>query len=264
MTITAVVVAYWPDRMAFLPQIVEALKAQTHPVDNILIINNNKDHEIQAQHVPGADVINSGRNFTSRSKYAMAMLIPSDYYLLLDDDVCPEAGLVENYLKYVDLVEDPVCFSDYGMIFQSKKFHESKEVRGHEVSELTAVDAFIGRTQFLSFESIVIMLAAEYHIRLDDDGYLYDGEDILIAVANDPSYIVPDPPGSQCPIIEGSQRETMQDDWGYHILRDAFGWKAMKKFRSKKAYSLRGPVPGEDEHDQRAMAEYRESSGKRT
>ena len=261
MTVTAVIISYWPDRLAFLPQIVEALKVQTHTVDNIVIFNNNKDHQVN---VPGADVINAGRNFTSRSKYAAAMLIPSDHYLLLDDDVCPEPGVVKNYLKYAKDTVDPVCFSDYGMIFKTKKFHECEEVKGHMIDEPKRVDAFIGRTQFLSFEAIVIMLAAEYHIRLDGAGYLYDGEDILVAIANNPSYIVPDPPGSQSPIIEGSQRETMQNDWGYHILRDAFGWKAMRKFRATQAYNLPGPNPGEDEDDLRAMAEYRESSGLRT
>ncbi len=267
MIVTAVVVSYWPERVKFLPRIVDALRFQTHPVDNILVFSNNKDHQLV---IPGADVINSGRNFTSRAKYAVAMLVPSDYYILLDDDVCPEPGVVENFLAYAaDDHNYGVCYSDYGMQFTTKKFHQATEIKGHEIQEPVLVDAFIGRTQFLSFDVITAMFYAEHSIRLDEEGYLYDGEDILIALANHPARIIPNSPGRtqfrcQSPIIEGSQHQTMQDDWGYHILRDAFGWKAIQRIRPVQAEKLPGPIPGIDEHDLRAMAEYRESSGKRT
>jgi hypothetical protein len=51
----------------------------------------------------------------------------------------------------------------------------------------------------------------------------------------------------------------MQEDWGYHILRDMFAFKARKAL---KLTIFDGPEPG-DEDDVRAAVAYRAEAGKR-
>lgn len=251
--ITAVVVAYWEHRSASIPQIVSALQAQTMPPDSIIVFNNNKDNPLDD--VPGASVINCGANFTSRSKYAAAMLIPSKYYLLLDDDVLPQAGVIENFMQYA---RPGCCLSDYGLLFKNNFFHQGVPYKGHEIKKPKPVNSFIGRTQFLSFSAIVRMFELESKVRLDDDEYLFDGEDILIGLANK-SFVIPTGEGSHAPTIEGSQERSMQDDWGYHILRDMFAFKALQALGIR----FEGASPG-TEDDIRAANEYRETVRKRT
>lgn len=254
--ITAVVVAYWPDRYKHIPEIVDALKRQTMSPDNIIVFNNNKDHHLAPIH--GAKVINSGANFTSRSKYPIALLIPSQYYFLLDDDVVPQDGVIENFFQYA---RPGCCMSDYGILMTSNHFHKGKVIKGHKIRNPKGVDSFIGRTQFVSMSAIAKMLQLEVKVRLDEDEFLYDGEDILIAMANPNSIIVPTSEGSHCPTIEGSQEVSMQDDWGYHILRDIFAYKVRKIIGLKVWDDL--PVPG-DEYDIQAMEEYKETVRKRS
>lgn len=249
MTITAVVVSYWDHRRHFVNEIVSSLREQTVQPDNVIVFNNNPDHSIN---IPDAFVVNSGKNFTSRCKYPAALLIPSDYYLLLDDDVSPMNGCIENYMKYAS---DGCCMSDYGIKFLNNYYHQGHEIKAHEISEPVKVEAFIGRTQFLSFEAICNMMQAEKLVRLDDSEYLFDGEDILIGMANETSQIIPSTDNSHTFSFDGAQEKNMQSDYGYHQLRDMFAFKAWKILKGEP---FPGPQPG-DEFDVAAAQMYKDA-----
>ena len=233
-TVTAVVVAYWPKRFDDVRELVKNLHVQCPELDDIIVINNN--HRVHLE-IEGASVLNSTRNFTSRSKYATALLAPSDYYLLLDDDIVGIPGVLDNFMKYA---EPGCCYSTFGLKIHSNFFHEGEQVKdvllaADPNAEPEPVDAFIGMVQFVSHGAIVRMLEAEEKCRLPyGPAWRNVGEDILIAMANRPTAaIVPRTENDDCRIwckLDQGPGEAMQHDDGYHTFRDRFAfyaWQAL-------------------------------------
>ena len=227
-TVTAVIVAYWPSRYEDVQTLVNNLHVEAPQLDDIIVINNNHRHTLELE---GATVINSSRNFTSRSKYAAALLAPSDYYLLLDDDVLSIPGVLDNFLKYA---EPGCCFSTFGLKLRNNFFHDGEQVRdvllaADPNAKPEPVDAFIGIVQFLSHGAIVKMLDAEEKCRLPlGPAWRNVGEDILVAMANKPvAAICPRAESDECRIwVRTEQGEAMQHDEGYHSFRDRFAFRA--------------------------------------
>lgn len=222
MKLTAVVVAYWPSRFPSIPEIVADLRNGTRVPDHIMVFNNN--HRQVIAPIEGASVINAGWNYTSRSKYAAAMLEPSDYYLLLDDDISVNRECVE---YYTSIVTPGCCMSDCGMIFQNNFAHASKVVSSLNIGELTPVDMFIGCLQLVSFRAIVNMFAAEESLRLP---FLPRnrsiGDDLLIALANRPRTAIFPASGYHNRTAKPQGTSAMQFDGGYYQARDLFAYDA--------------------------------------
>lgn len=222
MKFTAVVVAYWPSRFSSIPEIVSDLRSGTRSPNHIIVFNNNPHQAIGA--IDGASVINAGHNYTSRCKYAAAMLEPSDYYLLLDDDISVNKECVE---YYASVVSPGCCLTDCGLIFQNNYAHASKVVSSLDVKEITPVDMFIGCLQLVSFRAIINMLAAEETIRLPFlPRYRSIGDDLLIAIANRPRTAVMPTAGLYNRIAKPQGTSAMQFDGGYYHARDLFAYDA--------------------------------------
>lgn len=230
MKITAVIVAYWPDRFPNISAIVRDLLANTLQPDHIIVVNNN--HRATVPPMDGASVVNCGWNYTSRSKYGIAMMEPSDYYLLLDDDVSVESKCLE---YFASIAYPGCCMSDCGAVMKNNFASHAKCFKGQEVYGHVNVDLFLGSLQFVSFNAIVSMFIAESKVRLPHIiPYRSVAEDFLIALANRPNSRVvglsPSTPErdikgrKQVPVYQGSG--AMQHDHGYYAARNRFVYDA--------------------------------------
>jgi len=241
--ITAVIIAYWPSRAENIPFIVRTLSTARRVPDHIIILNNNT--ELLLPPIEGASIVNAQANYTSRAKYAAAMLEPSDYYLLLDDDVGANRGTLE----YLEKIAYPgCCLCDTGFQMVNNFGSDGKLIGAWDVIEPTKVDLFMGRMQFLSFQAIVKTFAAEAIVRLPDvQRYRSVGEDMLVALANE-SYVFPWPRGGDAntaaPPTLGAT--TMARDAGSFQLRDEFCYKAWLALGHEP---FPGPKPGDSIND---------------
>jgi hypothetical protein len=221
--ITAVLVAYWPERFPNLSLQIGDLLTGTVAPDKIIVVNNNPKKELPS--LPrGVTTIQSNRNFTSRSKYAVAMLEPSAHYILLDDDISVSKYDLERYL---DHAQPGFALCDWGVRFTDSNFiSKGRGLLSRMVSSLTPVDSFIGRAQFLTFEAIVKMFEAEAKCRIP---YLPQfrsvAEDILVALCNPQAYV--------CPGIHHRELDhykvAMEYDPGYFEFRDYFAYHCMRQ-----------------------------------
>jgi hypothetical protein len=251
--VVGVVVTYWPSRRRFLPEIIQRFQESTVQVDELIVWNNHPDI---LEPLDGATVINSGGNYTSRAKYAAAIVRPSPYYLLVDDDIAPRRKAIEYCLKYA---EPGCCFAFQGFQLEHKSLSAAKDINGLFIKDPEPVDAFLGVMQFLSIGAIGNMVKAEEVCRVHDGYYLYDAEDILIAMANDSAAVLPvyDEDGEDCGYTDfkEAQVEAMKDRIGYFPLRDDFTWKAWKALGNP---DLPGPTPGVG-NNQKLIETYKKS-----
>lgn len=216
--VVAVLVAYWPERFDNIGVQVEDLLASTVVPDKIIIINNNPNHELRFTFSnKRVSVLESSGNFTSRSKYAVAMLEPSKYYVLLDDDLSVTSRSIETAMSYMGRGVNAV--SDWGTRWRT---HGQTEVKGDDIKRPVRVDGFVGRFQFLTFQAIVNVFSAEAHTRIPNlSRYKTVAEDILVAMVND-AYVIPLTELKGLP--QGS--EAMAGDVGYYDLRKLFVYDA--------------------------------------
>lgn len=246
MKVVALIVAYWPQRFPSIAQIVDDLRASSRPPDHIMVLNNNP-REIFLERIE-YPVINCGANYTSRGKYAAALLEPADYYLLLDDDV---SVLPELLGAWLELAWPGCAFSDVGQVMINNFASSAALVAGRDIEAPENCDMFQGSIQLLSFEAIVRMLAAEQGVRLPHlPQFRSVGEDLLIALANGNNAKV-------VPVKDYANRKAMpqggvamQDDFGYFQLRDWFFYEAWIALGRRP---FPGPAPTDDVTIKRAM-----------
>lgn len=93
--ITAIIPHFWTSRDADLPRIVAALRDASVVPEAIIIWNNTE----RAIGVPGADVINAGRNWGIAARYAAAYLARTEYVLFQDNDVLVQPMTLEAMLR---------------------------------------------------------------------------------------------------------------------------------------------------------------------
>ncbi len=230
MDLVVVIVAYWPDRYVNInEQLVDLLERSSVKPDKVIVFNNNPERTLPATlnawKRRGVSLIESSGNFTSRSKYAIAMLEPAQSYLLLDDDVSVGVDTIKGYQKYAT-AQTALC--EWGIKMTETNYYSGgEEIKGHEINEPVKVDGFFGRIQYLSFASIVRMFEAEMRCRLADLPLFRSvGEDILIALCNPHAYVVPvgDNEWPHHPVVLGTH--AMMDDPGYMELRNLFAYRS--------------------------------------
>jgi hypothetical protein len=266
--VVCVLVSYWPQRAANIAEICrDVLEMEVSP-RKIIVINNNpswklRDLNDEIFSDPRVALLDSDTNFTSRSKYAVAMLEPSPYYLLLDDDISVLPGMLKRFLEFAK----PGCaFSNWGVLFEDNMLSSGLQVKSVEMAqnaEPQAVDAFIGIVQFVSFEAIIKMFQVEAQIRLPNLPLFRSvGEDILIAQAQGPggAHVVPIGWHEGPKFVERGD-EAMQDDWGYYQFRDRFSYMA-REFTGH-LQDLDKFIPGTQDYDIKAIHEYIETVKKR-
>ena len=244
--VIAVVSHFWPTRRKYLPEIVEAFHDQTVRPDDIVVWNNGPE---PLEPMVGATVINSTQNYGARAKWVAAVAKPSPYYIMNDDDIKPRTRSIEHYLNYAT----PGCaLATHGMIMTNKRLSRGTDVNGNHIDKPVRVHAFNGCQQFTSIEAIGKMFAAEAAARcnIDDHKYLYNADDILIAMVNDPALVVP-VTAEECgyETVDREQIESMNGELGYVAVRNMLAWRWWQQFKGK-------PLPGSSPIEQDKLDVY--------
>lgn len=266
--VVCVLVTYWIERIPNIAEIVSDVLSGDVVPRKVLVINNNSTWKLSDQtdeifKDERVALIDSDTNFTSRAKYAVALLEPADYYLLLDDDISVNPGLLARFMKYA---KPGCCYSNWGMRFRSNHASDGEQIKAVELDydgDPVPVDGFIGIVQFVSWRAIVKMLAVEEEVRLP---YLPDfrsvAEDILIAQAQGPSGAhVLAFNGMDAPKFMHLGTEAMQGDWGYYQIRDEFSYMARPHTGHEQMDGH--PIPGVESYDRKAIDYYKDVVRKR-
>lgn len=185
--ITAVVLTYYPERVVNVKRIIKDLKVGTRKPDEIIVLNNNPEVIFRDD----VTTINCSKNYFTRAKYIACLLEPSDFYLLLDDDVTVGTETLA-YLESL-IPADPVhfCTGPHGVILNGDSFSNGHNRLAREISEPIKTDSIIGNAVFCSFSALLKTLESEINIRLKDKKYLFEADDVLVGLANRPIVIYP-------------------------------------------------------------------------
>lgn len=218
MRVVATVLTFYPERQKNVQEIVAALSSGTVVPDEIVVHNNNLDRPFYGS---ACKVVNSWNSMT-RGKYFSALMCPADYYLMFDDDIKPGPKTLECLLRHADKT---TCISNQGRLLVNGSYSKGRDVWAQEVNAVTVVDSLVGQMQFLSFESILRMLAMEPSVRLKDGEYLYEGEDIFVGLCN------------RCTVVPMAfdERPVYMDEMGVSLGASVNNYGAMRDRFAKKA-----------------------------
>jgi hypothetical protein len=243
VTVTAVVLSYWPKRVGNVSLIVKGLYEGTMTPDKTLVVLQGHNamthlHETDDWWFDGrVEVIRTPANFHTRAKFVLALLELADWYLLMDDDT----GVGPDTVRYlVDYEKGPMTregFIDdwvtgyWGVTctaqgsFMSGTIHQP----GHLQAPLK-VDGFHGRAIFCNHASLARMFGHEPYLRSDETGNLvfpHEGDDIIIGLDGN-GWLVP-MRGDECftDLPEHGQAlqyntEAAEGEEHYFAMRDRF------------------------------------------
>jgi hypothetical protein len=180
--VTAILLAYYPERVEHIPGIINILKTGTRPPDKIIVLCNNPDLNIDAT------CVKSDINLGNRARYPFALTIPSDYYFFIDDDIAPRERTIENYLSY----EFDGVLGHCGKITPGGNY-STPLIWADQTTKEIKTDILIGvGSMFASFEAIANMASLESKIRhLPEYNNGREG-DIILSMANDCMVVVSD------------------------------------------------------------------------
>lgn len=212
MKICAVILHYWEERLPNLDPIIKALRQGLRKPDEIILFNNNPKYVLSKN---GVKCLNSVENFGCRSRYPMALLEPSDWYLFLDDDLKVMSKTISNLEKAAEGLSEPVNLGLMGRKLSGKKYSQSKITKGTEVKELTEVDVLI-RAYFVPFSGVLKMLGFER----EHPEVITDRTDDLALSFSDFCFVVP---------AKKSSFVKELDDGGVGLARDKDHFKARDK-----------------------------------
>ncbi|QJW36096.1 glycosyltransferase [Cellulosimicrobium protaetiae] len=128
MRITAVVVAY--DRRDLLVEALDALSAQTRPLDEVVVIDNASHDDsaaVAAAHPIGADVLTLARNTGGAGGFAAgvahAVARGADLVWLMDDDTIPTPSALAELLVARDAYPGPVALLGSRVVWHDGRDH---------------------------------------------------------------------------------------------------------------------------------------------
>ncbi len=180
MTISAVLLHYYPERTENVKRIVgDLLKGDVKP-DKIIVFNNNKDVFLELD--SRVFVINSNHNFRWMTKYAMGLLGGTDYCLIMDDDltVMPETL---KYLSEQSKIYPRSIIGFYGQNLgkdSDKPYSSGEDIK--DVTKPTKVDIVKGRIQFCKRSVLANVFVLETNLDLVVSGAV--SEDVSLSLAN--------------------------------------------------------------------------------
>ncbi len=130
--VTAVLVAY--NRVDLLTHALDALAAQTRPVDQVVVLDNNSDDDsaaVAAAHPVGARVISLDRNTGGAGGFAAgiaaALHVPADavpeWVWLMDDDTIPTPDALAELLRAADTYDGPVALLGSRVVWHDGRDH---------------------------------------------------------------------------------------------------------------------------------------------
>jgi len=128
MRITAVVVAY--DRRDLLVEALDALAAQTRPLDDVVVIDNASHDDsavVAAAHPVGAEVLTLARNTGGSGGFAAgiahAVARGADLVWLMDDDTIPTPTALAELLAARDAYPGPVALLGSRVVWHDGRDH---------------------------------------------------------------------------------------------------------------------------------------------
>ncbi|MDF2805077.1 MAG: glycosyl transferase [Cellulosimicrobium sp.] len=128
MRITAVVVAY--DRRDLLVEALDALAAQTRPLDEVVVIDNASHDDsavVAAAHPVGAEVLTLARNTGGAGGFAAgiahAVARGADLVWLMDDDTIPTPTALAELLAARDAYPGPVALLGSRVVWHDGRDH---------------------------------------------------------------------------------------------------------------------------------------------
>ena len=116
------------------------------PVDEVWILNGNKDVKLDFGDHPKGLIFNMPRDFGTKMDYVFALLTIGDYIALADDDVLPKKGFVEDLFHGWETVGGGIV-GVIGRKFIGERYGQSRFYRASEISAPARVD-FCGIVYF--------------------------------------------------------------------------------------------------------------------
>ena len=192
--ITAIIRAYWKERLNNLERIINDLKSGSVVPDRIVIWCNNKDISIKDLSKFGVETVESSFNGGDRSLFATSVLFRSDYYLYIDDDTTVRKDTLKNILNYAEKYGD-VCIGLRGKIIDKKSRTpytlNAINVLGIKQKHPRYVHLLIGKGTILyTFNAMIRMFEMEKEFLKDEDYNELRELDILLSMANK-SVVIP-------------------------------------------------------------------------
>ena len=186
LDVTAVILSYWPQRHANVKKSFDMLTSGTIVPRTTIVMSNNGSSPLPMNPFGKFVTLNSSHNFWTRGKYAAALMEPSPYYLLMDDDIAVGPRTLEAFLMNAE--DEWTCFAGRCVdLDNSGSFWHGTSWSPNEVTSPRQTDTMVGRIQFVSFESILRMFRWEPKIRfprLLDEVYRYKVEDVAMGLCN--------------------------------------------------------------------------------
>jgi hypothetical protein len=200
--ITAILLAYYPERIKNIPKIVNVLKNGTRPPDEIVVLCNRPDLKLDQV------CVKSDINLGNRARYPFALTIPSDYYFFIDDDVAPRDMTIDNFLSY----KFDGVLGHCGKQIPDGNY-STPIIWADQIKKEKDVDLLIGvGSMFASFNAIVRMLNLEIDIRhLPEYNNGREG-DIILSMANDCMVVSSDKQSMTHKLDEGNVGMFMEDN----------------------------------------------------
>lgn len=193
MSITTILQIY--KRPGYLQEQLESIANQTLQSDKIIIVHNEGD--IKFDYPNNVQLVYADPNFKFHLRFAVGLLVDTEYVSFLDDDTIPQPRWYENCIETI-LRHDCLCVTN-GRIFVPPNGWSGPGWGNPSDSEVL-VD-FGGHAWFLRQENLKYMWYDKIHEHKN-------GEDIMLSAnlqiyGNIPTYVPPHPP-------------TDMSQWGSH------------------------------------------------
>ena len=169
--ITAILNCY--KRPEYLQEQIEAIKAQSIPVEDIMIWYNKPDEDTQYNlDSLGVKVVYSNYNFKFHGRFAFGLLAKTKYVAFFDDDTIPGRDWFKNCLEYIDSTS---ILGTAGVLLSESTYNPHKKIgwNGKLPEVKTEVD-LVGHAWFME-RNILSHLWNQYPVSWDN------GEDIQLS-----------------------------------------------------------------------------------
>lgn len=248
MSVTAVVLGYWPNRLPNVTRIVNDLLTGTVVPDRIIVVLQGHValeplHSGQAEHEGWWDgtvqIVRTKGNFRTRAKFVAALLELADWYLLMDDDTSVGRRTVEHLIEHPKMVDTLTGWVTgyWGVTLNGDSFMTGTIHQPALIDKPMLVDGFHGRAVFASHAALTRMFQRELELRKDELGNMafpHEGDDIIVGLTGN-GWLVP-MRGDECFVDLDECGQALQyntepnpDGEHYFDLRDRFTAHVLKR-----------------------------------
>lgn len=187
--LVAVIPHYHEARKEQVAECVSALLSGSMPVDMVYVFNNNANYRLAFANTR-VSVINSGFNFGSSIRYAIAYASGADIIICCDDDIAVGEKDVETLFDF--LVENPNSIVGHLGSTINDKYDPYVKRKSIVAKQPTEVDVVLGRISAMTRETLACFFSAVYDMPLSEFG---NHEDIPLSMQNrlngNNNYVIP-------------------------------------------------------------------------